>query len=160
MRLLFWIVLFVMAVGCDFVRSHRAKRVVAFRKGSTFFYRLNYKISSIPWTTIFAQASGFKVAWPLPDGTRSRRSLPDLHSAAEHMYESHGFDGHACLVQNICEALNYARQRGGAIGKILKLLASASNSNWTDAENPLVDCEQHRAPCPLQLISVDGFSEM
>lgn len=37
MRLLFWNILLVMAVCSDSILANRAKRFVAFKKGSTFF---------------------------------------------------------------------------------------------------------------------------
>jgi len=53
-----------------------------------FQYRLNYKINSIPNSTIFAQAAGFKAAWELPTGgPRNVRSVPDIHKCAELVYE-------------------------------------------------------------------------
>ncbi|KAF7997907.1 hypothetical protein HCN44_009305 [Aphidius gifuensis] len=160
MRLLLWKILFVIAVGNDMIHAHRAKRLVAFKKGSTFFARLNYKIASVPWTTIFAQATGFKAAWHLPDGTRTQRSIDDIHSTTALMYESHGLNGAACLASNICELFKKSNNKNGVIGKIIKLLSGASNTNWTHAEDyPLLNCEQHRTLCPLQLIGVDGFTE-
>lgn len=54
-----------------------------------FQYRLNYKINSLPYTTIFAQAAGFKAAWELPTTGEPRnvRSVPDIHECAELVYE-------------------------------------------------------------------------
>jgi hypothetical protein len=50
---------------------------------------LNYKINSLPNTTIFAQAAGFKVAWKLPVAgeTRHIRSVHDIRECAELVYE-------------------------------------------------------------------------
>jgi hypothetical protein len=54
-------------------------------------YRLNYKVNTLPYTTIFAQASGFKVAWELPAGQqfgKARKvSFDDLHEGASLVYE-------------------------------------------------------------------------
>lgn len=35
---------------------------------------------------------------------------------------SHGLDGKACLMQNICQATEYVTRRDGVLAKILKLL--------------------------------------
>ncbi|KAH0549489.1 hypothetical protein KQX54_009728 [Cotesia glomerata] len=88
-------------------------------------YRLNYKIASVGWTTIFNQASGFKVSWHLPDGTntKQKRSIYDLHDDIKFLYQSHGLNGQSCLARNICEAMRYAKREDGVMAKILKLLA-------------------------------------
>ncbi|XP_018306182.1 uncharacterized protein [Mycetomoellerius zeteki] len=140
--------------------SGRPVRALAFPKGSTFFYRLNYKINSLPYTTIFAQAAGFKVAWELPTigELRKVRSVPDVHKCAELVYESHGFDGRSCLLKNICQGLQYARRKDGVIGKILKLLAESYINNGTWHKDPLF-CEHHTMNCPLQLVGFNSFME-
>ncbi|XP_015182692.1 PREDICTED: uncharacterized protein LOC107069696 [Polistes dominula] len=104
----------------------RTTRIISFRKGSTFFYRMNYKITSFPEKTpIFAQAAGFKVAWELPTNNvldnRVGRSLAEIHKSAKLVYQSHGFDGHSCLLKNICHILEYVKRNDGVIAKILKL---------------------------------------
>ncbi|XP_072764778.1 uncharacterized protein [Anoplolepis gracilipes] len=125
-----------------------------------FQYRLNYKINSLPYTAIFAQASGFKTTWqlPTPGDSRNIRSVPDIHECAELVYESHGFDGRSCLLKNICQALQYTRQQGGVIGKILKLFARSYIDNDTWHEDPLF-CERHSKNCPLELIGFNSFTE-
>lgn len=53
-------------------------------------YRVNFKISMFPYTTIFSHAAGFKLVWLLPTGseiTRFVRSVNDVHQAAEIVYE-------------------------------------------------------------------------
>lgn len=53
-------------------------------------YRVNFKISMFPYTTIFSHAAGFKLVWLLPSGsevTRLVRSVDDVHQAAEIVYE-------------------------------------------------------------------------
>ncbi|XP_012232297.2 uncharacterized protein [Linepithema humile] len=125
-----------------------------------FQYRLNYKINSLPYTTIFAQAAGFKATWELPTTGRPRniRSVTDIHKCTELMYESHGFNGRSCVLKNICQALQYAERQDGIIGKILKLLAGSYINNSTWHEDPLF-CEHHTRNCPLQLIGFNGFLE-
>lgn len=55
----------------------------------SFQYRLNYKINTLPNTTIFAQVAGFKAAWKLPTAGEYRhiRSVPDIYGYAELLYE-------------------------------------------------------------------------
>ncbi|GAB1859660.1 hypothetical protein CAJAP_00739 [Camponotus japonicus] len=150
----------ILLANLGFAHSGRPIRALAFRKGSTFFYRLNYKINSLPYTTIFAQASGFKTTWPLPTTGDSRniRSVPDIHECAELVYESHGFDGRSCLLKNVCQTLQYAKQQDGVIGKILKLFARSYIDNDTWHEDPLF-CERHSKNCPLELIGFNSFTE-
>lgn len=58
-------------------------------------YRLNFKANVVPYTTMFAHASGFKIAWELPvRGAREARSsttrtttLEEIREAAENVYE-------------------------------------------------------------------------
>ncbi|XP_029158870.1 uncharacterized protein LOC114931096 [Nylanderia fulva] len=152
---------FILLANLGFAHSGRPIRALAFRKGSTFFLRLNYKINSVPYTTIFAQASGFKATWQLPfagDSTRNIRSAPDIYECAELVYESHGFDGRSCLLKNVCQVLKYARQQDGVIGKILKLFARSYSNNNTWHEDPLF-CERHSNNCPLELIGFNSFTE-
>ncbi|XP_026826237.1 uncharacterized protein LOC105282172 [Ooceraea biroi] len=143
-----------------YARSGRPIRSLAFREGSTFFYRFNYKINSLPYTTIFAQAAGFKAAWKLPAAGEHRhiRSVSDIHEYAELMYESHGFNGRSCLLKNICQALQYTERKDGVVRKILKLLAGSYINNSTWHEDPLF-CERHIRDCPLQLIGFNSFAE-
>ncbi|XP_074110853.1 uncharacterized protein LOC141535029 isoform X2 [Cotesia typhae] len=127
-------------------------------------YRLNYKIASVGWTTIFNQASGFKVSWHLPDGTntKKKRSIYDLHDDIKFLYQSHGLDGQSCLARNICEAMRYAKREDSVMAKILKLLARTSNTNCTnctDEKDFQVECHRYTRRCPLQLISIDDFSD-
>ncbi|XP_012529565.1 uncharacterized protein LOC105832831 [Monomorium pharaonis] len=161
MRPRFWCsVCLILFTTAELTHSGRPVRSLAFRKGSTFFWRLNYKINSLPYTTIFAQAAGFKAAWELPTtgGLRNVRSLPDIHKCAELVYESHGFDGRSCLLKNICQGLEYVRRKDGVIGKILKLLAGSYINNGTWHEDPLF-CEHHTMNCPLQLVGFNSFTE-
>ncbi|RLU22105.1 hypothetical protein DMN91_006485 [Ooceraea biroi] len=125
-----------------------------------FQYRFNYKINSLPYTTIFAQAAGFKAAWKLPAAGEHRhiRSVSDIHEYAELMYESHGFNGRSCLLKNICQALQYTERKDGVVRKILKLLAGSYINNSTWHEDPLF-CERHIRDCPLQLIGFNSFAE-
>ncbi|XP_032669355.1 uncharacterized protein LOC116843227 [Odontomachus brunneus] len=140
--------------------SRRATRALAFRKGSTFFYRLNYKINSLPYTVIFAQAAGFKVAWELPTtgGLRVVRSASDIREHAELVYESHGFNGRSCLLKSICQVSQYTKGQNGVVRKILTLLAGSYINNSTWHEDPLL-CERHARDCPLQLIGLNSFTE-
>ncbi|XP_070521951.1 uncharacterized protein [Cardiocondyla obscurior] len=161
MRSRFWFsVYLVLFATTGSTHSGRPVRALAFRKGSTFFYRLNYKINALPYTTIFAQAAGFKAAWELPTtgGPRNIRSAPDVHKCAELVYESHGFDGRSCLLKNICQGLQYVKRKDGVIRKILKLLAGSYINNGTWHEDPLF-CEHHTANCPLQLVGFNSFRE-
>ncbi|KAK2586386.1 hypothetical protein KPH14_010673 [Odynerus spinipes] len=144
--------------------AKRTTRILAFRKGSTFFYRMNYKITSFPKATpIFAQAAGFKVAWELPTSNfldnRVSRSLPDVHESAELVYESHGFDGRSCLLKNICHILEYVRRKDGVMAKILKLLAGPYINNDTSTNAPPDFCRVHVENCPLRFLGFDTFSE-
>ncbi|XP_016904727.1 uncharacterized protein LOC107993045 [Apis cerana] len=135
----------------------RPARSLSFRKGSSFFYRVNFKVTMFPYTTIFSHAAGFKLVWLLPTGseiTRFVRSVDDVHQAAKIVYESHGFDGRSCLLKNICQAMEYVSQRDGVIAKILKLLAGSHNGT---TGNP-VYCDVHVRRCPLELIGVDYFT--
>ncbi|XP_034935142.1 uncharacterized protein [Chelonus insularis] len=159
MKLNLWTCFFMLAVDFDWTEAVRYKRVVAFQKGSSYFYRINYKINSVSWTTIFAHASGFKVVWPLPDGSRSRRAIENPHESIHLMYESYGLNGQTCLSSNLCEAINYAEHKGGIMSKILKLLARTSNANWTHVEDLTLECKQHMMACPMQLINVNSFFE-
>ncbi|XP_033338313.1 uncharacterized protein LOC117227295 [Megalopta genalis] len=167
MRLLFWSILcFGLVTASEFVDAGRASRSLAFRKGSSFFFRMNFKITLFPSTTIFAQAAGFKVVWELPTETgrpgigRPGRSVSDVHEAAELVYESHGFDGRSCLLKNVCQAMEYASQRDGVMAKILKLLVGsyANNDAATEDEEPIL-CDIHVRNCPLELIGIDSFIE-
>ncbi|XP_017758791.1 PREDICTED: uncharacterized protein LOC108549785 [Eufriesea mexicana] len=161
MRPLFWSILcFTLITAGELAAAARATRSLAFRKGSSFFYRVNYKITSFSYTTIFAQASGFKLVWELPSGTtatRIGRSIYDVHRAAELVYESHGFDGRACLLKNICQAMDYVSQRDGVIAKIFKLLAGSYATNGSSVA-PLY-CDVHVRSCPLELIDIDSFMD-
>ncbi|XP_057331712.1 uncharacterized protein LOC130671680 [Microplitis mediator] len=159
LRLLIFMAVLVLAVDVYSINAHRPRRSLAFRKGSTFFYRLNYKINSVAWTTIFAQASGFKVSWHLPDGAKQKRSVDHLHDDVKFLYDSHGFNGQSCLARNICEAMSYANRKDGVMAKILKLLARTSNTNCTHDEDSVLECQQYTEACPLQLISINGFPE-
>ncbi|KYN08167.1 hypothetical protein ALC62_00852, partial [Cyphomyrmex costatus] len=138
----------------------RNRALIETRRKNRHAYRLNYKINSLPYTTIFAQAAGFKTTWELPTtgGLRNIRSVPDVHKCAELVYESHGFDGRSCLLKNICQGLQYARRKDGVIGKILKLLAELYINNGTWHEDPLF-CEHHTINCPLQLVGFNSFME-
>ncbi|XP_076238606.1 uncharacterized protein LOC143181832 [Calliopsis andreniformis] len=158
MRLLFWTILWLSLVTvAEKVAAGRATRSLAFKKGSSFFYRLNFKITLFPTTTIFAQAAGFKVVWELPtDARRFGRSIADIHEAVELLYESHGFDGRSCLLKNLCEAMDYVSQREGVIAKILKLLVGPYVSDGKSILET-VNCDIHVTNCPLQLIGLDTF---
>ncbi|XP_053996795.1 uncharacterized protein LOC128886175 [Hylaeus anthracinus] len=158
MRLLFWSLLCLGLVSSgELVTAARVTRSLAFKKGSSFFYRVNYKITILPNTPIFAQAAGFKMAFELPTGSvRVGRSIVDVHEAAELVYESHGFDGKSCLLKNVCEAMEYASQRDGVIAKILKILMG-SYANNDDVSKDLLYCDVHVTNCPLQLIGIDSF---
>ncbi|XP_076173198.1 uncharacterized protein LOC143149568 [Ptiloglossa arizonensis] len=159
MRLFWCLLCFELVITAKVVDANRATRSLAFRKGSSFFYRLNYKVTLVPYTTIFAQATGFKMVYELPTGVvRARRSIADVHEAAELVYESHGFNGRSCLLKDICQAMEYASQRDGVIAKILKILVgSHGNSNGT-SEDPLY-CDVHARDCPLELTQIDSFIE-
>ncbi|EGI65479.1 hypothetical protein G5I_06029 [Acromyrmex echinatior] len=52
------------AVSCK--KKNIRNRALQFRHEMNALYRLNYKINSLPYTTTFAQAAGFKVTWELP----------------------------------------------------------------------------------------------
>ncbi|XP_076656679.1 uncharacterized protein LOC143361290 [Halictus rubicundus] len=162
MRLLFWRILcFGLVTASELVVADRASRSLAFRKGSSFFFRMNFKITLFPSSTIFAQAAGFKLVWELPTGTvRPGRSVSDVHEAAELVYESNGFDGRACLLKNVCEAMEYASRRDGVMAKILKLLVGsyAHNGSSAEDEEPIL-CDVHVRNCPLELIGIDSFIE-
>ncbi|XP_078052194.1 uncharacterized protein LOC144478301 [Augochlora pura] len=172
MRPLFWSILcFGLVTASESVAAGRASRSLAFRKGSSFFFRMNFKITLLPSTTIFAQAAGFKVVWELPTGTgrpnagrpntgRPGRSVTDVHEAAELVYESHGLDGRSCLLKNVCQAMEYASRRDGVMAKILKLLVGsyADNEAATGDEEPIL-CDVHVRNCPLELIGIDSFIE-
>ncbi|XP_076682196.1 uncharacterized protein LOC143376153 [Andrena cerasifolii] len=156
MRLLVWSILcWSLVMADEAVAADRAVRSLAFRKGSSFFSRVNFKITLLPYTTIFAQAAGFKVVWELPSGgSRAGRSIAELHEDAELLYESQGFDGRSCLLKNLCETMEYVGHRDGVIGKIFKVLAGsyANNGNSTvDASY----CDIHVRNCPLQLVGID-----
>ncbi|KOC67802.1 hypothetical protein WH47_12132 [Habropoda laboriosa] len=161
MRLLFWCILcFTLITAGKLEAAARATRSLAFRKGSVFFYRVNYKITTLPNSTIFAHAAGFKLVWELPSGAaalRKGRSVSDVHQAAELVYESHGFNGRSCLLKNICSVMEYVSQRDGVLAKILKLLLGSYTSNSSPGE-PLY-CDVHVRNCPLELIGIDGFME-
>ncbi|XP_031846179.1 uncharacterized protein LOC116432869 [Nomia melanderi] len=164
MRLLFGSILCLgLVAAAEFVAAGRATRSLAFRKGSTFFFRINFKITMFPNSTIFAQAAGFKVVWELPAGTaRPGRSVSDVHEAAELAYESHGFDGRSCLLKNVCQAMSYAGQRNGVFAKILKLLLGSyanMDDSSRDEEAEPIHCDYHVRNCPLQLIGIDSFIE-
>ncbi|KYM80421.1 hypothetical protein ALC53_09160 [Atta colombica] len=75
-------------VSCK--KENIRNRALQFRHEMNALYRLNYKINSLPYTTIFAQAAGFKVTWELPTTgeLRNVRSVPDVHKCAELVYES------------------------------------------------------------------------
>ncbi|XP_076763380.1 uncharacterized protein LOC143430830 [Xylocopa sonorina] len=161
MRLWSWSILcFIFIIAGELVAAARPTRSLTFRKGSSFFYRMNYKVITLPYTTIFSTAAGFKVVWELPGGPvgfRKGRALHDVHQAAELVYESHGFDGRSCLLKNICQAMEYVSQKDGVIAKILKLLVGSYATNGS-----LVDplpCDVHVRNCPLDLIDIDSFIE-
>ncbi|XP_068976694.1 uncharacterized protein [Bombus flavifrons] len=160
MRLLFCILCFTLITAGELVVATRPTRSLSFRKGSSFFYRVNYKITALSYSTIFAHAAGFKLVWQLPSesaDTRIGRSISDVHQAAKLVYESHGFDGRSCLLKNICQAMEYVSQRDGVIAKILKLLIGSYTTNSSSME-PLY-CDIHVRSCPLELIGIDGFME-
>ena len=59
-------------------------------------YRLNYKVTTFPYTTIFSHASGFKVGWQLPTSKTQQQqqqqqaralSARDLRDSAELVLE-------------------------------------------------------------------------
>ncbi|KAG6801306.1 hypothetical protein HZU73_03427 [Apis mellifera caucasica] len=92
MRLLFRAILCLTLVTAAQLVT-RPARSLSFRKGSSFFYRVNFKIAMFPYTTIFSHVAGFKLVWLLPTGaeiTRFVRSVDDVHQAAEIVYESLG----------------------------------------------------------------------
>ncbi|KOX71222.1 hypothetical protein WN51_04246 [Melipona quadrifasciata] len=160
MRLLFCILCFTLVTAGELVAAARPARSLSFRKGSSFFYRINYKIPSVPYTTIFSAAAGFKLVWQLPSGsevTRIGRSITDVHQAVELVYESQGFNGRSCLLKNICQAMKYVSERNGVIAKILKLLVGSYTSNSSSTE-PLY-CDVHVKNCPLEFIGIDDFIE-
>ncbi|CAB0039795.1 unnamed protein product [Trichogramma brassicae] len=66
LRLLLLLLVAAVAVGVT-SGAQRHRRFVAFGKGSTFAYRLNYKVPLFKNNTILYQASGFKAAWQLPE---------------------------------------------------------------------------------------------
>ncbi|XP_033209728.1 uncharacterized protein LOC117168298 [Belonocnema kinseyi] len=160
MRILFWTTLCSLALTTiDTAAGARSKRAIAFRKGSTFFYRMNFKANVFTYTTIFAHAAGFKVVWPLPEGVGfgKHRSIRDIHESTELMYASHGLNGKACLMQNICQATEYVTRRDGVMAKIVKLLLGSSTENGTMNVNPL-ECGHYANQCPLQFIGFNHFS--
>ncbi|XP_014604979.1 PREDICTED: uncharacterized protein LOC106787277 [Polistes canadensis] len=128
------------------------------------YYRMNYKITSFPdKTPIFAQAAGFKVAWELPTNNildnRVGRSLSEIHKSAKLVYQSHGFDGHSCLLKNICHILEYVKRNDGVIAKILKLFVGPYINNDTSTNPGSSDfCRVHLENCPLQFQGVNAFS--
>ncbi|XP_047361120.1 uncharacterized protein LOC124953590 isoform X1 [Vespa velutina] len=127
-------------------------------------YRMNYKITSFPKrTTIFAQAAGFKVAWELPTSNfldnRVGRSLSDVHESAKLVYESHGFNGHSCLLKNICHILEYVKWKDGVMAKILKLFVGPYINNDTSTDASPDFCRVHLENCPLEFQGVNAFSE-
>lgn len=161
MRFLCWTtLLYIMTSYNDTSANGRSKRILAFRKGSTFFYRMNYKINSFSYTTIFAQATGFKLVWKLPDGLgfKEHRPIRDIYENAKLMYESHGFNGQACLMKNYCEATEYIEKQDGMIEKILRLLLRSFIENGTMNANPLT-CGHYTNQCPLQFIGINDFSQ-
>ncbi|CAL7939727.1 unnamed protein product [Xylocopa violacea] len=162
MRLLSWSILcFTLIIAGELVAAARPTRALTFRKGSSFFYRLNFKVTLFPYTTIFSHAAGFKVVWELPSGPvgfrRRGKAIYDVHQAAELVYESHGFDGRSCLLKNICQAMEYVSQRDGVFAKILKLLVGSYATNSSSLE-PL-SCDVHVRNCPLDLVDIDNFIE-
>nr|XP_003700142.1 PREDICTED: uncharacterized protein LOC100881452 [Megachile rotundata] len=161
MRLLFWSILCATFITAGkLVTAGRPTRSLTFRKGSSFFYRVNYKLNTFAYTTtIFAHAAGFKLVWQLPSDTvRIKRSISDVHEAAELVYESHGFDGRSCLLKNICQSMEYVRHRDGVIAKILKLLVGSYGNNGSLSEDG-VYCDVHVRNCPLELVGIDSFIE-
>ncbi|XP_015609924.1 uncharacterized protein LOC107274882 [Cephus cinctus] len=139
--------------------NHRTKRVITFPRGSTMFYRVTYKLNMVPYSTLFAQASGFKVAWKLPvdSSIRISRSARDLHDMAEFMYERHGFDGRICVLKNICQAMERIRGHDGVIVKILKLIIGSDGNSTSTVDS--LECDNYIDYCPLELNSVQGLGE-
>ncbi|XP_023245904.1 uncharacterized protein LOC111643050 [Copidosoma floridanum] len=118
----------------------RRKRYVAFRKGSTFFYRINYKVSTLPHTTVFTQASGFKVAWELPTGA------------------SYEFNGSTCLLKSLCQATISLGESDGVFKKMLDLLASSYGKNGSAPLDPSL-CKNYSHACPLHLVGLNFFAK-
>ncbi|KAK0180187.1 hypothetical protein PV327_005856 [Microctonus hyperodae] len=142
MRLQLWIYIVTIVITIECGHGHRTKRRIAFPKGSSFFYRLNYKINSLAWTTIFAQATGFKVAWPLPDSSRTQRSIGNILDDINLLYESHGFNGPSCIAKNFCEALNYIKQKDGVLVKIIKIIMRNPQLRFQCFEFQLESCRK------------------
>ncbi|XP_008216056.1 uncharacterized protein LOC100679021 isoform X2 [Nasonia vitripennis] len=156
------LLLLLLILGKDVDAAGRCKRALAFRKGSTFFNRLNYKVNIAPYTT-FAHASGFKFAWELPvrgEGAREARSttLQEIREAAESVYESHGFNGKMCLLKSLCQAIDYLAEKDGVLMKVLHLLSGSRSENGTSLLDPLV-CGNYANHCPLHLIGFNAFTE-
>ncbi|KAK0093916.1 hypothetical protein PV326_012340 [Microctonus aethiopoides] len=108
MRLQLWIYIVTIAITIECSHSHRTKRRIAFPKGSSFF------------------ATGFKVAWPLPDSSRTQRSIGNILDDINLLYESHGFNGPSCIIKNVCEALNYIKQKDGVLKNGIIMLVCLS----------------------------------
>ncbi|XP_066585093.1 uncharacterized protein [Prorops nasuta] len=157
------LLLLVLSTTASTASATKTKRALAFKKGSSFFYRMNYKVNTLPSTKIFAYAAGFKVVWQLPeshvDGKRSGRSILDIHDSAELVYESHGFNGKSCLLKNICQALEYVRWKDGVMAKILKFLTGPYINNGT-VPGEILCLEDQIKNCPLLLTSINQFSEI
>ncbi|KAJ8688555.1 hypothetical protein QAD02_024350 [Eretmocerus hayati] len=113
---------------CNDEAATRRKRYLAFRESSAYFYKINYKASPLHYTTIVAQASGFKVAWPLPSGSSAShpkgRSLSraEARESIRSLLDSHGFDGEVCLTKSLCQAMEYIREKNGILRKIFHIL--------------------------------------
>ncbi|XP_014228637.1 uncharacterized protein LOC106653635 [Trichogramma pretiosum] len=172
LRLLLLLLVAAVAVGVT-SGAQRHKRFVAFGKGSTFAYRLNYKVPLFKNNTILYQASGFKAAWQLPEksdnyklqkpqpprsrrrwsnsgGYRRRIGSRDIRDTMHDLYESHGFDGKSCLAKSLCQSLELVERKDGVMGKIAHLLFGQSLADSLVCGNYASTDEADR--CPLSLI--------
>ncbi|XP_058792697.1 uncharacterized protein LOC131665096 [Phymastichus coffea] len=156
-----WALLALLALAA--AAGERPKRLAVFRKGSTFFYRLNYKVGALPYTSTFAQASGFKVGWPLPQATAGRRrqglSALELRDGARLLYDRHGLDGPACLTRSLCQTMRLLSKQDGALAKVLHLMAGSNGANnATSLLDPLV-CRNYANHCPLHSLGFAAFAQ-
>lgn len=137
----------LLVLGGETAREPRSFKHLAPRVGTKFFLRMNTKVDVVPYTPIFAYASGFRLNWDI----RAQDSSPlffigqrrQLHDTIAATLQGYGLQGRDCMMRALCE-LAHIQSHTDIISNILKVLFKAEEEASCPAE----------FDCPISLIAL------
>ncbi|XP_026740947.1 uncharacterized protein LOC113506567 [Trichoplusia ni] len=140
---------------------HRNRRYLAFMNTTRFFMKVNFKVNSVPWNQLFAQAVGFRMNWDdPPDSYRYPRIYRrDVYDHVETLLDRNGLVGFHCVRRAICEIQMI--QNPNIYHKLLKMLfrkISSTTERWHNSSPE--ECYTSLSSCPLSLLAVSPYTDI